>query len=116
MTLAVKVALNPNTTTIQQLLLTTLKENALVNIAGIGVNARNLLFLLFSAMFSTLSQKEIFFFAVFHLPSANILNLVKSKYFLFGKELILRVKKIQNCIVYALSNNPDVMTTRVRGL
>ena len=39
-------------------------------------------------MFSALSKTEIIILTTFHLPSANALNLNKSKILSFGKDLI----------------------------
>ena len=40
-------------------------------------------------MFSTPSKREIVIFAMYNLSSANAFSLVMSKFYLFGKELIL---------------------------
>ena len=67
----------------------TLKEKPYENNVGKGENAGDQHFLLFLAMFSNLSEKEIIILATItcNLSSANSLNLVNSKYLSSDKEL-----------------------------
>ena len=78
MTLAVKVALNPNTTNQpQSRLLTTLKKGPFENFVGKEENAGNPAFSSFPAMYK--KKAEIIFSATYKLLSATALNLVLLK-------------------------------------